>query len=167
MFASRHHKTRRKLCQSIRATSTLKHSSNQNGFEARQRTRTMIAVASSKKRMIQCAQRKSDELKDPLSFTAWGGMLCDHTTLRSVEHGANILHHKAQQGTRSRRRLCLVRLRVQVVDAISSRLGMTLPSSRIFRAIARLWVKPDASNVQQDPHRESGRNRCARGSRLS
>ena len=36
MFASRHHIRCRKLRQSIRATSTLKHSSNQKGLQARQ-----------------------------------------------------------------------------------------------------------------------------------
>src|SRR5262252_9633427 len=102
MFASRHHKTRRKLCQSMRATSTLKHSSNQKGLQARQRTRTITAVPSSRKRMIQCAQRKCDELKDPLSFTAWGGMLCDHTTLRIVEPGANISNHQRTRHTKSK-----------------------------------------------------------------
>src|SRR5271154_4854285 len=51
MFASRHHSRRTKSCQLSRATSTLKHSSNQKGFRARKRKRNAEAAAASKTRV--------------------------------------------------------------------------------------------------------------------
>src|SRR6266851_7399307 len=48
MLASRHHSSRTKSCQLSRATSTLKHSSNQKGFRARNRKRNTQAAAASR-----------------------------------------------------------------------------------------------------------------------
>src|SRR5271165_121659 len=80
MLASRHHNKCRKLRQSIRATSTLKHSSNQKGFEARATNRRAVPATSSKKIVSQRAERaESDRKGEAPAFwftgASGGGML--------------------------------------------------------------------------------------------
>src|SRR5215469_7332597 len=77
MLASRHHTRCRKLRQSMRATSTLKASSNQNGFEPTERKRKTAAATRSSNRVNQCAQRaERNRGKEflALSLTAAGSM---------------------------------------------------------------------------------------------
>src|ERR1700688_3961108 len=68
MLASRHHSSRIKACQLSRAISTLKHSSNQKGFRARNKKRKALAAAVSNARMStephvhgSCAEEVSGE----------------------------------------------------------------------------------------------------------
>src|SRR6202166_694337 len=72
MLASRHHIRRVKSCQLSREISTLKHSSNQNGFRARKRRRNPAAAAASKPRVnktrVQAGCR--DEVR-AMSPTSW------------------------------------------------------------------------------------------------
>src|SRR5258708_12407408 len=51
MLASRHHSSRVKSCQLMRAISTLNASSNQKGLRARNRNRSAVAAAVSKARV--------------------------------------------------------------------------------------------------------------------
>src|SRR5580658_5517033 len=76
MLASRHHSRRRKLLQFIRATSALKHSSNQKGLRARNRKRTAAPAASSKIRVSQRTRRAGSDGNGEalgISFTAGSG----------------------------------------------------------------------------------------------
>src|SRR3984957_19746147 len=68
MLASRHQSRCRKFPQLRRASSTLKHSSNQNGFAPRRTTRIAAAPEVRRKRASQCGHR--DETDSPVDGAA-------------------------------------------------------------------------------------------------
>src|SRR5258708_38110103 len=82
MLASRHHSSRVKSCQLMRAICTVKASSNQKGFLARNRNRSAVAAAVSKARVSTethvDAGFAGDACGDPpalLSTAIWEGSM--------------------------------------------------------------------------------------------